>query len=146
MDQIYRLGTNNPASSSVNGDWCCRVCGKQSRNRSHLMAHVEARHFNTAGFMCPSCQKVYKTRDSLRLHKLKTPACQVVKNASMPLEARRSRRMAVAIDIPPPPPVAATPFVVGECVSLADSSHVEQDMKQGQDIVYSSLDIQEPDY
>ena len=48
--------------------WECVVCGQRSVIRNDIKRHVEAKHLIFPGFSCSLCQRVYKTRNSLRMH------------------------------------------------------------------------------
>ena len=48
--------------------WVCLECGYQSK-KSHVMEHVESKHVDHPGYVCPLCPKVFQTRGSLRQHK-----------------------------------------------------------------------------
>ena len=50
------------------GDYRCSACGKISAKYHVVRAHCET-HIETAGFSCEVCQKVFKTRNSFRVHK-----------------------------------------------------------------------------
>ena len=48
--------------------WFCKMCAYQNNNRGHMKEHVEAKHLTHDGYVCNSCQRVYKTNASLRVH------------------------------------------------------------------------------
>ena len=48
--------------------WICCDCSYQSSERTNLRAHIEARHISHSGYQCQFCEKIYKTKDSLRKH------------------------------------------------------------------------------
>ena len=50
------------------GGWVCRVCDKWSKNKYHIVDHIEAKHIDTGGFSCVQCGRMFKTRDTLRRH------------------------------------------------------------------------------
>ena len=58
--KIYR-GEDDPTSR-------CTVCGFSSRRRDHVRAHVESFHVPPGNYQCPTCLKIYTTRDSFRRH------------------------------------------------------------------------------
>jgi len=48
--------------------WYCLNCAYVSPIRARVRNHVEARHVTHSGFVCQDCEKVFKTRHSLRVH------------------------------------------------------------------------------
>jgi len=50
------------------GQWFCLQCNFASRKVSHVKTHIESKHVQTGGFICPICSKVSATRESLRKH------------------------------------------------------------------------------
>ena len=50
------------------GVWLCINCEYCSPIRSRVRNHVEAKHVSHTGFVCDHCDKVFKTRHSLRNH------------------------------------------------------------------------------
>ena len=53
--------------------WVCNDCPYKSRNKTHVVEHVESKHvLSHGGYECPVCEKVYKVRSSFRQHKCKT--------------------------------------------------------------------------
>ena len=48
--------------------WSCIDCGKTSRLKNDMSKHVEAQHIIHPGLMCEFCEKVLKTRDTLKTH------------------------------------------------------------------------------
>jgi len=49
------------------GLWSCTVCGKQSKRKFNLRAHVEV-HIDSAGHPCNKCDKTFRSRNSLNFH------------------------------------------------------------------------------
>ena len=49
--------------------FACTQCGFASNRSSVVEVHVEAKHMETGGFVCPVCQKHCPTRNSLNIHK-----------------------------------------------------------------------------
>ena len=49
------------------GGYICAVCNKRQRNRGHAKEHIEI-HFEGLSFKCDSCERVMKTRNSMRVH------------------------------------------------------------------------------
>ena len=50
------------------GQCFCLQCNFVSRKVSHMKTHIESKHVETGGFVCPTCSKVSATRESLRQH------------------------------------------------------------------------------
>ncbi|XP_023339235.1 protein tramtrack, beta isoform isoform X13 [Eurytemora carolleeae] len=67
VEELDALIAANMYRDEVQG-WICKFCGKSSKKNSHIIAHIEAKHCRTRGFVCPTCDKVVKTRESLRHH------------------------------------------------------------------------------
>uniref|UniRef100_A0A0K2T3X1 C2H2-type domain-containing protein n=2 Tax=Lepeophtheirus salmonis TaxID=72036 RepID=A0A0K2T3X1_LEPSM len=54
--------------TKVDRFWSCDTCGLQSRDKTDMRRHVEARHIDTNGFPCDQCSYVSKTRYNLVKH------------------------------------------------------------------------------
>lgn len=50
------------------GVWKCLDCPKEYKQKGDLSRHVEACHIDHPGCQCVLCNKIFKTRDSLRNH------------------------------------------------------------------------------
>ena len=48
--------------------WQCNECGKISKYITNLKGHIEANHLQGLKFNCLFCEKVFKSRGSLRNH------------------------------------------------------------------------------
>ena len=48
--------------------WRCNECGYESKKKTNTVEHVEAKHINSGGFLCPICQLVCVNRKALRNH------------------------------------------------------------------------------
>ena len=48
------------------GGYICNICNKKTRNRGHLKEHIEI-HFELS-FKCNSCERIMKSRNSMRVH------------------------------------------------------------------------------
>jgi len=48
--------------------WKCTECGQESKRKDNLMVHIEAKHLNNPGFICPHCSKLCASRNALRMH------------------------------------------------------------------------------
>lgn len=60
IDAKYeRLGT----------DWRCLDCTFASRNRHHVIEHIEAKHVDHPGYVCGECGVTLRNRSALRSHK-----------------------------------------------------------------------------
>ncbi|XP_040574301.1 uncharacterized protein [Lepeophtheirus salmonis] len=46
----------------------CKKCNYSTVDRCTMRSHVEAKHIITDGFVCSTCGKTYKTRNSLKVH------------------------------------------------------------------------------
>ena len=51
------------------GVWQCLACGWETKFRSRLWEHVEAKHVQTNGYFCPICEKFCPSINALKLHK-----------------------------------------------------------------------------
>ena len=53
-----------------NNAFKCLACGRDDfKMKMNAETHVEAKHVQTPGFVCSYCEKMFKTRNSLRVHK-----------------------------------------------------------------------------
>ena len=48
--------------------WYCNDCSYQSGQKGHVYEHVEAKHVIHGGYQCQYCDKVLKSRASVRMH------------------------------------------------------------------------------
>ena len=48
--------------------WQCNDRSYQSKRKGHMMVHIESKHVETTGFLCPYCNFIYKDRISLKNH------------------------------------------------------------------------------
>ncbi len=57
-------------TKTPDGFWRCLECGRTNRKKMNISVHVEAKHIETAGFVCPYdyCSFSTKTRDNLKRH------------------------------------------------------------------------------
>ena len=54
---------------NVDGTYSCKVCGKNSgRKIQHCRNHIET-HLEGLSFNCPLCEKTFRSRPSLAMHK-----------------------------------------------------------------------------
>jgi len=51
------------------GTFQCPKCDFRSNVRQRLRCHIEAKHLETGGFICPACHKHCPTRNSLNIHR-----------------------------------------------------------------------------
>ena len=78
---IETLLSRNPDSS-----YSCTSCSYSSIRKSHVKAHIEAKHVQTTGFQCKTCGKFCNTRNALMIHKTrfhKTQYDQILKTFSV---------------------------------------------------------------
>ena len=52
-----------------NQSYNCGSCSYTSIRKSHVKAHIEAKHIQTTGFSCLLCGKLCNTRNALMIHK-----------------------------------------------------------------------------
>ena len=53
----------------TNGVWACTICDRSSKNKSHIVEHVESKHIDDGqSFVCRFCGKSMRTRQTYRLH------------------------------------------------------------------------------
>ena len=53
------------------GVWQCVTCGWETKFKTRLYEHVEAKHVETGGHSCPLCGKFCSSKNALKLHKSK---------------------------------------------------------------------------
>ena len=51
------------------GVWQCDSCGWETKFKTRLSEHVEAKHMQTSGYNCPLCAKFCSTKNALKIHK-----------------------------------------------------------------------------
>ena len=63
------IGTAIHLKMFKNGSqWKCKECSYQSALKNNVYEHVEAKHIEHSGYACQFCDKVLKTKGSLRVH------------------------------------------------------------------------------
>ena len=62
VSQMQKIGT---------GVWQCIACGWETKYKTRLYEHVEARHIGSSGHTCPICGKFSSSLKALKMHKLK---------------------------------------------------------------------------
>ena len=50
------------------GLWVCVTCGWETKYKTRLYEHVEAKHMETGGRFCPICQKTCPSKNALASH------------------------------------------------------------------------------
>ena len=53
------------------GMWTCKVCGKTDvklNKKQNIQQHVEALHMEGGSHPCNKCGKIFRSRNSLRMH------------------------------------------------------------------------------
>ena len=77
-NESFCLDMENAVNSRMYKDdammWTCSECNYQSKTKGHVFEHIEGKHHVHDGYYCQSCDKVYKSRASFRMH---TKRCQV---------------------------------------------------------------------
>ena len=54
--------------------YICKVCGKQGNIKGNMKDHIEANHLEGVIIPCNRCEKTFRYRTGLRLHKcIETP-------------------------------------------------------------------------
>ena len=53
------------------GSWICKLCGKSAKWRQQMQYHVEGKHLEGMSLPCNLCEKIFRTRNSLLVHKTK---------------------------------------------------------------------------
>ena len=51
-----------------NSIWACTDCDHSSKNKHHVLEHIEAKHVVSAGYHCIACDKMCPTKNALRKH------------------------------------------------------------------------------
>ena len=54
--------------NNMDGTYSCNLCGKISRTKQHAQNHMET-HLEGLSFTCPLCEKTYRSRNTLAMHK-----------------------------------------------------------------------------
>ena len=76
---IFILDMEDAVNSKMYRDdslmWTCAECHYQSRTKGHVFEHIEGKHNVHDGYFCQSCEKVYKSRASYRMHNKR---CQII--------------------------------------------------------------------
>ena len=57
-------------TEKVNGIFTCKVCHKTAKDRTNLGKHIES-HIDGITLTCEFCSKKFRSRESLRVHKIK---------------------------------------------------------------------------
>ena len=73
LDQIMEENISKiPDSKSRYEKYSCNLCGRTARNKAHVKDHIEI-HLDGLQYPCktPSCDKVFQTKNSLRVHVFK---------------------------------------------------------------------------
>ncbi|XP_023340303.1 zinc finger and BTB domain-containing protein 14 isoform X7 [Eurytemora carolleeae] len=63
--------------------WVCQACGWETRLKTRLWEHVEAKHVNTGGYTCPHCNKFCPSKNSLKAHVSRTHRGTPILNSSV---------------------------------------------------------------
>ena len=50
------------------GHWACTDCEFTSKNKSNVFEHIEGKHIQGPGYICPECEKICPTKKALRHH------------------------------------------------------------------------------
>ena len=53
---------------NMDGTYSCSICGKTSGKKQHAQNHMET-HLQGLSFNCPLCDKTYRSRNTLAMHK-----------------------------------------------------------------------------
>ena len=64
-EQIDQNIVKNPDGTSS-----CKICGKNDKHLGHMRNHIET-HLEGLSFNCPMCEKTFRSRPSLAMHKHK---------------------------------------------------------------------------
>ena len=54
--------------NNMDGTYSCSLCGKTSGKKQHAQNHMET-HLEGLSFPCPLCEKAYRSRNTLAMHK-----------------------------------------------------------------------------
>merc|ERR1719430_2024743 len=60
--------SENPLSNGQGRAHRCKVCGKEDYS-TNIKKHIEANHLEGVSIPCNFCEKTFRVRDSLRIHK-----------------------------------------------------------------------------
>ena len=69
----YTLSNMNTHIKTHNHSYrkICHICGKQCRNSSQFRNHFARIHLDVCSVQCDLCGKVYRKKESLRIHKMR---------------------------------------------------------------------------
>jgi len=51
--------------------WQCKVCLWETKHKTRLWEHIEAKHVQSAGYSCPFCSKFCSSKNAWKQHKSK---------------------------------------------------------------------------
>ncbi len=55
--------------NQIDGVWTCNICDRSSKNRAHIVEHIEAKHIDDGeSYVCTICGKLQRTRQVYRTH------------------------------------------------------------------------------
>ena len=64
-----KVAVEEQMERQAGGEWRCLACGWESKAKTRMFEHVEAKHVVTAGYNCPLCGKFCPSQKSLKNHK-----------------------------------------------------------------------------
>ena len=70
VKSLMEKSTKIVTESGFRVSFKCKVCGKEEASH-HLKNHIEAKHLDDIVLPCDHCDNVFRTRNSLKCHKLK---------------------------------------------------------------------------
>ena len=70
VKSLMEKSTKIVTESGFRVSYKCKVCGKEDAS-CHMKNHIEAKHLDDIVLSCDHCDNVFRTRNSLKCHKLK---------------------------------------------------------------------------
>ena len=49
--------------------WICELCGKDAKSNTNMKNHIESNHIEGISLPCNFCEKIFRSRNTLRMHK-----------------------------------------------------------------------------
>ena len=97
--EFINLGAYVNHSKTCRKDFQCLKCGKKMKNLKCLKSHVKSQHFSEPKFVCETCQLKFRTSSRLKSHekihndsKVACPVCNKTFKSKNVLKVHKSRK------------------------------------------------------